>query len=222
MNIWAIVPAKDFSRAKTRLAGILDLRSRRELARFMLEHVLSVLERSRPEVAGSVIVTDSPEIGSLASRFGARAVYRSADGGLNEHVADAIADVATFADAAIVLMGDLPTVTSLDVRALVRELGEADVVVAPDGSGRQTNALGLWLDHRASTAFGRVGSLQAHCATAEQSGLRVRRVVSPTLAFDVDEPADYVRFGNMVDDRWKAQAQSRRLYRNRESLVSDR
>jgi 2-phospho-L-lactate guanylyltransferase (CobY/MobA/RfbA family) len=122
------------------------------------------------------------------------------------------------ADAALVLMGDLPAVTTFDLGVLVRELEETDVVIAPDERGRQTNALGVRLENRSPTAFGKLDSLRTHCEAAERRGLGLRRIASPTLAFDVDVPEDYVR----LRERQRARGGlSTCLYRNRGSFVSD-
>lgn len=51
-EIWAIVPAKRFSEAKTRLAPVLTRSERSQLARAMLHDVMTVLS-SVKELAGN-------------------------------------------------------------------------------------------------------------------------------------------------------------------------
>src|SRR5579871_6872770 len=75
MSVWALVPAKSFARAKSRLSPILDAQARRDLARSMLEHVLSVLAEC-PEIAGVMVVTDGDEVADLARARGGGAAPR--------------------------------------------------------------------------------------------------------------------------------------------------
>jgi 2-phospho-L-lactate guanylyltransferase (CobY/MobA/RfbA family) len=162
MSVWAIVPAKGFARAKSRLDGALDAASRSSLARDMLAHVLDTL-RSSNEITNVVVVTDGEDVEALAGMYGAIA-----------H--------------ALVVMADLPWLTTNDVRSLVAALAGADVVVAPDASREGTNALAL--RGRVRTAFGSGASFAEHLARAKSAGLTTRIVESRGLAFDVDTPAD--------------------------------
>jgi 2-phospho-L-lactate guanylyltransferase len=194
VKAWAVVPVKRFAAAKSRLADVLDGNERARLARAMFEHVLGVLTASE-DVAGITVVTDSPEIEAEATARGAMALSdptgAASLGALVDH---ALSEVAGHADGpALVLMGDLPDITALDIRQIVRELERVDVVVVRDARGDHTNALGLHLKTRWPTWFGHPNSFRRHSDGAARAGLSVSVPELPGIAFDIDTPEDYAR-----------------------------
>lgn len=189
---WALVPVKAFESAKSRLAPCLAPASRAQLARSMFEHVLEML-KSIAGIDGVLVVTDSAETARIAVSLGAAVLRDRAAGPLSVHVDDALSDLAHRGiTRALVVMSDLPDLTRDDVETLLSALDEADVVIAPDSSGNHTNALGVYLRHRLKTSFGRDDSFDLHLRSARAAGLSIARVATPTLAFDVDTPDDYV------------------------------
>jgi 2-phospho-L-lactate guanylyltransferase len=189
VSVSAIVPAKAFARAKSRLEGVLDAPSRAALARDMLAHVLGTL-RASEEVGSIVVVTDGEDVEALALACGATCVRDRGEAPLRLAVDVGLDALERDADA-LVVMADLPWLASNDVRSLVAALARADVVVAPDASGHGTNALALTSRGRMRTAFGSGDSFAEHVARANAAGLRTRIVESRGLAFDVDTPADF-------------------------------
>ena len=188
--MWALVPAKSFARAKSRLAGLLGEEERADLARAMLEHVLGVLAASA-EIAGVMVVTDGDDVAALARERGAVTVRDAASPPLGSIVDAALAELsARNVSAALVLMSDLPRLSAGDVCRLVERMAEVDVVAAPDLRGEGTNALGVTPPDLLRTSFGTRDSFQRHLRAAEAAGLRVGVHHSDGLAFDVDEPAD--------------------------------
>jgi 2-phospho-L-lactate guanylyltransferase len=193
--VWALVPAKSFARAKSRLADALGDAQRADLARSMLEHVLSVLASCK-EIAGVLVVTDGDDVAELARARGAVAVRDAERPPLGAIVDAALAELrARGADAALVLMSDLPDLAGGDVRAIVEQMAELDVIVAPDLRDEGTNALGLRPPDRLRTSFGNRDSFARHVRAAEAAGLRVGLHRSEGLGFDVFEPADLERLG---------------------------
>ncbi len=188
MSVAAVVPAKGFARAKSRLEGVLDAPSRAALAREMLAHVLDTL-RSAEDVTSIVVVTDGPDVEELALAYGARCIRDRGEPPLRLAVDVGLGEVSSDSDA-LVVMADLPWITVNDVRSLVAALTRADVVVAPDASRQGTNALALTSRGRMRTAFGSGESFAEHLARAKHAGLTTRIVESRGLAFDVDTPAD--------------------------------
>jgi 2-phospho-L-lactate guanylyltransferase len=190
MILWALVPAKSFARAKSRLAERLGAAERADLARGMLEHVLGTLGGCKA-IGGVLVVTDGDDVAELASARGA-AVVRDASGPpLGSIVDAALLDLrARGADAALVIMSDLPKLLAGDVVELASKMASADVVVAPDLRDDGTNALGLRLPDRFSTAFGTRDSFARHLHLAQTAGLRLDVHRSRGLGFDIDELAD--------------------------------
>jgi 2-phospho-L-lactate guanylyltransferase len=185
--VWALVPAKSFARAKSRLAGALGEADRAALARSMLDHVLDVLA-SCSAIGGVTVVTDGDDVAELSRRRGALAVRDRASPPLGAIVDAALVDLP--AQRALVLMSDLPLLTAGEVHLLVEGLTEADVVAAPDLRGEGTNALGLTPPDRLRTSFGVRDSFERHVRAAQAAGLRIGVHRSEGLGFDVDEPAD--------------------------------
>jgi 2-phospho-L-lactate guanylyltransferase len=198
MGLFALVPAKRFEAAKSRLGGVLDGAERAAFARRMFEHVVSTLGASNA-FERLAVVTDSDEVARLAEGLGALALSDPASARtLADRVDASLAELERHgATAALVVMGDLPTLTVDDVGRLVRGLQVADVVVAPDGRGHHTNALGLRVPAPFRTHFGDAESLARHRETATAASLTVNVVETPGLAFDVDTEADYATLGRL-------------------------
>lgn len=182
--IWAVIPAKGFERGKSRLAGALG-EERSAFARALFEHVLTTA-LACDAISRALVATDSEEVAALARARGAIVQMDSGTSGLAAVVDRALGRVE--ADAAIVLMADLPLIAVADVAEIARLLETHDVVVAPDRSARYTNALGLAPPTAMATAFGGGDSFRAHRTAA--AGLRLAVLDNPRIALDVDDPAD--------------------------------
>ncbi len=192
MNVWAIAPVQSFARGKSRLSHLRP-GQRAAFARQLFDHVIGQL-RACPRLDGVLVATDCPDVERRALDAGAR-VLRDADQAVLGGVVDAaLHHVAGLgADAAIVVMSDLPRLDARDIDAMIDALGTADAVIAPDRFDEGTNALALTPPDRMPTCFGRHGSFEEHLGTARRFGLRTRIHRSPRLVFDVDHPADYHR-----------------------------
>jgi 2-phospho-L-lactate guanylyltransferase len=190
LHAWAVVPAKSFARAKSRLAEVLGPTARAALAQRMLEHVLDVLA-DHEAIAGVTVVTDGDDVAAVAAARGVMCVRDRGEPPLRLAVDLGLASIPQASSrAAIVVMGDLPRVSPDDVAALVAGLRGADVVVAPDARGDGTNALALAAHATIPTAFGTGDSFRAHVEVATSRGLQVLVERRFGLALDVDTPED--------------------------------
>lgn len=203
-----VVPAKSFARAKSRLAQALDLPSRAALARSLFEHVLDVTVAC-PRVTGVVVVTDGDDVEAIARARGLACVRDAGEPPLSVAVDLGLRAVRSGVGSgalppseggAVVLMADLPCLTTAEVTALVTALDRADVVVGPDAPRLGTNALALGPRVALATAFGHADSFARHLALACAHGLRVAVHESPGVALDVDTPADLARSRSMPID----------------------
>lgn len=194
MSVWALVPAKDFARGKSRLRPALSDGARVTLARRLFDHVLDRLCASGA-VDGVLVATDAPEVAAAARRHGAAVHFDPpaspslatvVDGGLEELGRRG-------ATTAAVLMADLPALTMDDVMSLVRAAATAPVVLVRADDGHHTNALVLSPPRCLRTAFGQADSFARHLAAARAAGLEVRVLDSPRIAFDLDDPGDHAR-----------------------------
>jgi 2-phospho-L-lactate/phosphoenolpyruvate guanylyltransferase len=176
-----VVPIKAFDLAKGRLASVLDPVSRRRLARDMAEHVLT---RAAP--APLLVVCDDDEVAAFATSLGAR-VCEDPGGGLNaavRHAASVLADEGVSHIG--VVHADLPV-----ARPYARWLCQPGVTIVSDRRGDGTNLL-VAPSVGFEFAYG-PGSFARHAAHARARGMRLRIVVEPSLALDIDTPADLAR-----------------------------
>lgn len=188
---WAVVPAKSFARAKSRLGIALDDDRRGEIARAMFEHVVGTA-RACDAIAGLLVATDGDDVARVCS-VDATVLRDHADdtGRLGAIVDRALAALAERgATAAVIVMGDLPHLAETDLAALLTALDRADVALAPDRAEWGTNALALRLPTPMPTAFGHTDSFARHLAAARRHGLATTVVRTPTLAYDVDAASD--------------------------------
>lgn len=186
----AVVPVKGFARAKSRLASAVPEAERHAFARSCFEHVLGVLEE-HPGVHRVMVVSNDPEVLAAARARGHVPLRDPVNAvRLNEVVDSALAlAVEQEADAAVVLMSDLPLLTASDLTELLR--GDAALTLGPDRAGAGTNALVARPPDRMPTCFGHPQSFELHQARAATLGCEARIVVTPGIAGDVDTAEDY-------------------------------
>ncbi len=199
-RLWALVPVKRFDQGKSRLGEVLEAAARVDLARGMFDRVVGVLGAlvRAGELAGALVVTDGEEVAQRAAVHGAEATLSAGVGpgrSLGVIVDEGLARLAERgAEAAIVIMGDLPALDASEVCAIASLLDDSDVVIAPDAAKTGTNALAMRLPAPMPTRFRGGESLADHLEEARGRGLRVALCERPGFQFDVDRPEDYARF----------------------------
>src|SRR5690606_35642997 len=130
MSLWAVLPAKGFERAKTRLEN-LDPEERTDLARSLFEHTLSTA-RQCELIARVLVATDSSEIALAARARNAAIVRDGAAANLGQVIDRALRTAARLgATSALVLMADLPLVDVSDLRQLIALMRQIEVVIVP-------------------------------------------------------------------------------------------
>jgi 2-phospho-L-lactate guanylyltransferase len=189
-GLWAVLPAKGFGHAKSRLGEVLTDPVRAAFARGLFEHVLGTM-RATTEIANVLVLTDDDEVEQLARARGARVLRDEPGGGLARIIDAGLAKVAELgAEAALVCMADLPHVSPEDLRAAAHGLLQHAVVVAPDAGEAGTNLLALKPATLFASCFGRADSFQRHLARAEEEGQQTVVLRVRGLCFDVDGPED--------------------------------
>jgi len=182
----AILPLKSFERAKSRteLAEV----PRASLAESMAEAVLQALSEART-LERIVVVTREPRAVAAAKAIGADVVDDPREAG-HSQAAQLGVDAAVAAGARRVLLvpGDCPLLDPAEVDGLLANAGPG-LTIVPDRHGTGTNALVLDPPQALVPSFG-PGSCARHAALGRAAGVRVRIIDVPTLAFDVDTPAD--------------------------------
>jgi 2-phospho-L-lactate guanylyltransferase len=192
VTLWAVVPAKDFARAKSRLAPVLDDSERSLVAQQLLTGVLAAV-RDCGRITQSLVLTDSKPVANLALGSGHEAMLDLPDVIRLCDIVDRGLGYARArgASKALVVMADLPRVTPDALSTVARALDNCDQVAVADRRGRSTNVLGVRLDRVATTAFGEPQSFQQHATLARNAHRSAVTLESDALAFDVDIPEDY-------------------------------
>lgn len=190
-GITAVVPVKRLDRALGRLAGAVHDEGRRALQIAMLTDVLAATAAARA-VSRTLVVTDDPEVAALALAAGAEVIAESRpSAGMNGAVEEGLTTAARAgAAAALVVMADLPLVTSAALDRLVAEAGQGEgVTIATSRDHTGTNAMLLRPPTLLRPALG-LGSRQRHLAQASRRGVPSQTVELPELALDLDTDAD--------------------------------
>jgi 2-phospho-L-lactate guanylyltransferase len=158
-------------------------------ARALLARTLDTVAACDLQQATCVISRDMTAL-DLAQRQNAVALAES-ESGLNAALNQAREwAISHGAQAILVLPADLPLLTPNDITAMLELLREPrSVVIAPDAQGEGTNALLLRPPDALHFAFG-PQSFDEHCAQAETAQIALHVYRSPTVALDLDTPAD--------------------------------
>ncbi len=186
--IVAAVPIKDLSDAKQRLASILTLAERDQLARAMLRDVLRALAAA--ELDRVWVVTREPAVAAIARGLGAEPVIEAENRGHTAAVALAQAEAARRgARVFLTVPGDVPRVTAEELRQLAGAAGEGAPAFVPSRSGLGTNGVALAPPDAMALTFGEPSFAQ-HLETARKCGLAPHILELPGLGLDIDAPED--------------------------------
>ena len=182
---WVLIPVKAPGEGKTRLAGVLDPRVRDQLVAAMLKRVVAAATEC-PQIA-KVCLVSSTDLG-LA---GDVTLIVDHGRGLNVELASALQMIAVEApERVIIAAADLPQVEPIDF-AMLADVPDHAIAIAPDRHGTGTNALSLPLAalHDFSLQFG-LHSHGAHRAEGVRLGYSVETILSSGLEKDIDDPQD--------------------------------
>jgi 2-phospho-L-lactate guanylyltransferase len=187
----AILPVKTFGGAKSRLAPVLAPAERRALAEAMFSDVLTALRRT-PGVEGIIVVSGDVTAQRIAGSHGADVVEDREERGQSAAAQLGIARARQRAAERVLLVpGDCPALVPEELtEVLGASQGARGVVIVADRHGTGTNALLLSPPDAIEPAFGE-SSFSRHVERTEAAGLSLTRSDPPSLALDVDAPADF-------------------------------
>jgi len=187
--MWAIVPVKRFSNAKTRLATVLTEAERESLAIAMLNDVLRAV-REAHLVAGVVVVSHEVRARYAVERIGGLFIEENGSG-LSAAIRQGAQWLATHGQRGLLMVpGDVPLVSSNEVdRIIEQHRGVPAVTLVPDREHDGTNALAATPTDTIPFAFGR-DSFAAHRDAAIAAGITPNILHLPGLALDIDNPLD--------------------------------
>ncbi len=195
-----LIPVKNTSQAKSRLADQLSPNQRRALTLALLCDVLTALTNSG-EINSTVtlihIISDDPLVRGIASAFNVGFIEDLRPRGLNAALSIAehrLKDQG--AKSLLILPADLPRIRSDDIDALLCRHGDSpSVTIAPAQRDSGTNALGISPPGLIDFSFG-PKSFEQHCAAARAQGAKLSIIRRPGLAFDLDTPEDLFAFAD--------------------------
>ena len=183
----ALIPVKELSLAKARLAPVLDEERRKQLVLAIYRDVLAAA-LACDVLDGVAVVTRDEELLTIAREAGAQAMPEPGD--LNESLTSAAEAMrARGADRVLVLAADLPLARPEDIEAVFA--AEADVALVASGDGG-TNALSVPTKRSIAFQFG-PGSAKRHVEAGNKAKLSTLQLDLPRLALDIDTPDDLIR-----------------------------
>jgi 2-phospho-L-lactate/phosphoenolpyruvate guanylyltransferase len=184
-----LVPVKNLSSAKQRLAALFDQPTRTELAQAMLFDVLETLGKwkDRPEVG---IVTSDLFAIQLAHQFQFSVIPDNA----NRSQTDAIEMATRFCeaqgvDSTLVIPGDIPLIQSWELKTILESAPAHGSVLVRAADGRGTNAIFRRPAGLFPARFGN-DSFEPHHLAAQSTGKPCVVLSLPGIALDVDTPSD--------------------------------
>jgi 2-phospho-L-lactate guanylyltransferase len=189
---YALVPVKDLTQAKARLASLLSPAERFSLAAAMLDDVIAALRQASTVERVALVTSDAYAL-ALAAQWGFEVVDEGAGRGETGAVELAVKVCRERgASSLVVIPGDLPLLTAADVDCVMEHGRRYDVVIAPSWDSRGTNAILLRPPDALRLRFGS-WSFFPHVKQAKRKGLSYKVVRLPRIALDVDTPEDLVR-----------------------------
>jgi 2-phospho-L-lactate guanylyltransferase len=200
LNVAAVLPVKRFAAAKQRLAPGLDEERRQALVEAMLGDVLEAIGGAR-QIDRLILVSGDPIAQELAAGADAEVVPDPSDGGHSEAALAGIARAETEgAEAVLLVPGDCPLLDPREIDRLLTGVPESFVGIVPDRHGTGTNALLLRPPGAIVPAFGE-GSRKRHVAAAREANVAFEVEGLPSLALDLDTPADVVALTRELESR---------------------
>lgn len=184
-----LVPVKNLSGAKQRLAAILDQPSRTALAQAMLHDVLTTLHNweNRPPVG---VVTADPYAVELAREYKFEVIPDPSNPGETGAIEMATRIcVERGVDSTLVIPADIPLIQAWELGEILKQAPAVGSVLVPAADGRGTNAAFRRPANLFPLRFGN-DSFKPHHAAAQATGKPCVVLELPGIAVDVDNPED--------------------------------
>lgn len=187
-----LVPIKNLSSAKQRLAEVLDQSARTKLAQAMLEDVLAALHEWRRNRAKAAValVTGDPFAVKLAHDYAFEVVPDPDNPGETGAIEMATRlCVERGIQWTLVIPADIPLIRAWELDEILKHAPNEGSVLIPAGDGRGTNAAFRRPANLFPLRFGN-DSFKPHHAAAKATGKPCAILNLPGIAVDVDNPAD--------------------------------
>jgi 2-phospho-L-lactate guanylyltransferase len=190
MSTIAILPMKQFDRAKSRLSEAVDFGHRRAIAEAMFTDVLVAARRSTG-INAVIVVTSDRSAARIAGGYGASVIEDTASSHSEAATLGITRAVAQGATRVLLIPGDCPLLSPTEIDALLElSAKRPSAMIIPDRHGTGTNALLLAPPDALTPSFGE-DSCQRHFELAQAQGATAEIVEVPSLSLDIDTGEDY-------------------------------
>lgn len=187
-----LIPVKNLSAAKQRLAAVLDQPARTELAQAMLHDVVGVIA-AWPRRSACALVTSDPFAVELARQHDFEIIPDPTNPGETGAIEMATRFcVVRGSDSTLVLPADIPLIRAGELDQILAYALAEGSVLAPAADGRGSNAVFRRPANLFPLRFGN-DSFQPHLAAARATGKPCVVLQLPGIAVDVDNPEDLQR-----------------------------
>jgi 2-phospho-L-lactate/phosphoenolpyruvate guanylyltransferase len=208
-----LVPVKNLSAAKQRLAAVLDQLSRTKLAQAMLHDVLAALHEAKKKTQTKVAAVTSDRFAvKLACEYGFEIIADPDNPG--ETGAIEIATricVKRGEDFTLVIPADIPLIQASELEEIMTQAPAEGSLLVPAADGRGTNAAFRRPANLFPLRFGN-DSFKPHHAAAQATGKPCVVLKLPGIAVDVDNPEDLQQIVSLPGET-RAQCLARELLR---------
>src|SRR6266566_3769768 len=186
-----LLPVKDFSDAKQRLASSMDAEARAGLARAMLADVLNALARARaPQRV--VAFTAADEVIQMARPFGFDVVLEKVVNGHSAAVNRMVDELSSSSSRILSIAADLPRLVPSEIDFALDAASEP-ITLIPSRDWTGTNGVVFIPPAKISMEYGE-GSFRRHLSKASAAGHPSDVMNLPGIAFDIDTPEDLQAF----------------------------
>jgi len=202
MSLWAIIPIKPLRRGKSRLATVLSEEERKRLNQNLLIKTITCLKEIR-EIDQILVVSYDPNALSLSRDFGVRTIQEGHHTNINSALRKGtMAALAFKASSILILPADLPNIDYQAVMGLILKMDKPpEIIITPDRKLNGTNALLMQPVGILDYDFGQ-WSFRKHIEQAERKKIHVEIYNNDKLAFDLDEPEDWLSLKDQKNSKF--------------------
>lgn len=189
---YILIPVKDLSLAKKRLAPLLSQEERMRLALAMIEMTFAAATRVQTIDRIAVVTNYLPAM-AFAEKYGMEVIKESNQTSESASIDFASLEVKKRGGRAVLRLPiDLPLMTAGDIETVLDcDNGTRSVLIVPSRDGTGTNAILRRPPDLIPSHFG-PGSLAKHLAEIERVKSACTLITLPRIALDIDRPEDLV------------------------------
>jgi 2-phospho-L-lactate guanylyltransferase len=214
-----LIPVKNSSAAKQRLAAVLDQPARTELAQAMLHDVVATIAAWPRRPACALVTSDAFAL-ELAKQYDFEIIPDPANPGETGAIEMATRlCVVRGGDSTLVIPADIPLIQASELDQILAYAPAEGSVLAPAADGRGTNAAFRRPANLFPLRFGN-DSFKPHLAAAQATGKECIVLQLPGIAIDVDNPEDLHQLLAQPGET-RAQSLLRHWLRDGRSLASE-